>query len=167
MRRYRPPRRFYRADSGKTLLRSSIFIKVNDDGPYSHTLEHVAVPLSYEGDGSMVWEEEDADRLVLEQCATVLNRLHERVAHRFRRGEVRARVRRYVAGLLEWVDHKNGWQVAEAMGEAGPQGIQHLLTTAAWDAEAVRDDLRRYVVEYLGDAPSGVLIVDEIRTIAT
>ncbi len=112
--------------------------------------------------GAERWDDdEETDTLVLEQCATVLDRLHERIAHRFRRGEVRARVRRYVAGLLERVDRKNGWQVAEAMGEAGPQGIQRLLTTAVWDAEAVRDDLRRYVVEYLGDAPSGVLIVDE------
>lgn len=108
------------------------------------------------------WEDdEDGDALVLEQCATVLDRLHERIAHRFGRVEVRARVRRYVAGLLERVERKNGWQVAEAIGEAGPQGIQRLLTTAIWDAEAVRDDLRRYVVEYLGDMASGVLIVDE------
>jgi SRSO17 transposase len=107
------------------------------------------------------WPDEDADALVLEQCAQVLDRLHERIAHRFRRVEVRARVRRYLAGLLERVDRKNGWQLAEVIGEAGPQGVQRLLTTAVWDADAVRDDLRRYVVEYLGDGPSGVLIVDE------
>jgi SRSO17 transposase len=106
------------------------------------------------------WDD-DADGRVLEECATVLDRLHERIAHRFGRVEVRARVRRYMAGLLERVDRKNGWQVAEAIGEGGPQGIQRLLTTAVWDAEAVRDDLRRYVVEYLGDRASGVVIVDE------
>ena len=107
------------------------------------------------------WPDEDADARVLEQCAQVLDRLHERIAHRFRRGEVRARVRRYIAGLLERVDRKNGWQLAEVIGETGPQGVQRLLTTAVWDADAVRDDLRCYVVEYRGDGPSGVLIVDE------
>jgi SRSO17 transposase len=107
------------------------------------------------------WSNEDADAVVLAQCALVLDQLYARIAHRFGRVEVRARVRRYMAGLLERVDRMNGWQLAEASGEAGPQGVQRLLTTAVWDAEAVRDDLRAYVVESLGDAASGVLIVDE------
>lgn len=107
------------------------------------------------------WKAEDADALVLEECAVALDRLYERIAHRFGRVEVRARVRRYLAGLLQRLDRKNSWQLAEAIGEAGPQGLQRLLTTAVWDAEAVRDDLRAYVVEQLGEETSGVLIVDE------
>ena len=83
------------------------------------------------------------------------------MAGRFARPEVRARARRYLAGLLGRVERKNGWQLAEALGEAGPQGVQRLLNAATWDAEGVRDDLRAYVVEHLGDAASGVLIVDE------
>jgi SRSO17 transposase len=51
--------------------------------------------------------------------------------------------------------------MAEQMGEVGPQGAQRLLNAARWDADAVRDDLREYVVEYLGEEASGVLIVDE------
>src|SRR5215204_4772407 len=51
--------------------------------------------------------------------------------------------------------------MAEAIGEARPRGVQHLLNDAHWDADAVRDDLREYVVEHLGDEISGVLIVDE------
>src|SRR5690349_22540440 len=89
-----------------------------------------------------------------------LDALHARIAGRFRRSEARARVKRYLAGLLERVERKNGWQLAEHLGEAGPQGVQRLLNAADWDAEAVRDDLRAYVVEHLG-APDGVLIVDE------
>jgi len=89
-----------------------------------------------------------------------LEALHERIAGRFRRSEVRERVRRYLAGLLERVERKNGWQLAEHLGEAGPQGVQRLLNAARWDADAVRDDLRAYVIEQLGD-PDGVLIVDE------
>jgi SRSO17 transposase len=73
---------------------------------------------------------------------------------------VRERARRYLLGLLDRVERKNGWQLAEHLGESGPQGVQRLLNAAHWDADAVRDDLRTYVVEHLGD-PDGVLIIDE------
>jgi SRSO17 transposase len=87
--------------------------------------------------------------------------LHGRIAHRFARSEVRERVRRYLVGLLERVERKNGWQLAEAIGEAGPRGVQRLLSAATWDADEVRDDLRTYVVDHLGDSASGVLIIDD------
>jgi SRSO17 transposase len=51
--------------------------------------------------------------------------------------------------------------MAEAIGERDPQGVQRLLNSAKWDADEVRDDLREYVVEHLGDEATGVLIVDE------
>jgi SRSO17 transposase len=89
-----------------------------------------------------------------------LDALHARIAGRFRRAEVRTRAQRYLVGLLDRVERKNGWQLAEHLGEAGPQGVQRLLNAAHWDAEAVRDDLRSYVGEHLG-APDGVLVVDE------
>jgi SRSO17 transposase len=87
--------------------------------------------------------------------------LHSRIAHRFARSEVRERARRYLGGLLERVERKNGWQLAEAIGEEGPRGVQRLLSAATWDADAVRDDLRAYVVDHLGDQASGVLILDD------
>jgi SRSO17 transposase len=90
-----------------------------------------------------------------------LEELHARIAHRFVRPEVRQRAYRYLAGLLGELRRKNSWQMAEAIGEARPRGVQHLLNDAHWDADAVRDDLREYVVEHLGDEESGVLIVDE------
>jgi SRSO17 transposase len=62
--------------------------------------------------------------------------------------------------LLERVERKNGWQLAEQIGAAGPQGVQRLLNAAVWDADAVRDDLRGSVIEQLGDE-AGVLVVDE------
>ncbi|MCA1717878.1 MAG: IS701 family transposase [Actinobacteria bacterium] len=97
----------------------------------------------------------------VKRWAKTLDELHAIVARRFRRPEVRARARRYLAGLLGRVDRKNGWQMAERMGETGPQGVQRLLNRARWDVGAVRDDLRAYVVEHLGDQESGVLIMDE------
>jgi SRSO17 transposase len=87
--------------------------------------------------------------------------LHSRIAYRFARSEVRERARRYLIGLLERVERKNGWQLAEAIGETGPRGVQRLLSAATWDADAVRDDLRAYVVDHLGDPTSGVLIIDD------
>jgi SRSO17 transposase len=89
-----------------------------------------------------------------------LDALHSRIAGRFRRSEARERAKRYLAGLLGRVERKNGWQLAEHLGERGPQGVQRLLNAADWDADAVRDDLRAYVVEHLGD-PDAVLVVDE------
>ena len=83
-----------------------------------------------------------------------------RLGPRFGRVEPRRRLSAYLRGLLAPVERKNGWQLAEQMGEAGPQGVQRLLNGSDWDADAVRDDLRAYVVEHLG-APDGVLILDE------
>lgn len=86
--------------------------------------------------------------------------LLSRLASRFPRSEVRARAARYLTGLLAHVERKNGWQLAEHLGEAHPRGVQRLLANAQWDADAVRDDLRAYVVEHLR-GPGGVLVVDE------
>jgi SRSO17 transposase len=89
-----------------------------------------------------------------------LDGLHARLRPHFGRAESRRRVRRYVAGLLGPTERKNGWQLAEQAGEATPYGMQRLLAGARWDADAVRDDLRAYVAEHLGD-PDAVLIGDE------
>ena len=97
----------------------------------------------------------------VEQWPDALGGLHAHIARRFRRPEVRRRARRYLVGLLSRLERKNGWQLAEQMGEAGPQGVQRFLNAARWDADAVRDDLREYAVEYLGEEESAVLIVDE------
>src|ERR671920_2009924 len=95
------------------------------------------------------------------QWVDAVTELHEKIAHRFARSEVRERARRYLVGLLERVERKNGWQLAEAIGETGPRGVQRLLSAATWDADGVRDDLRNYVVDHLGEEPTGVRIVDK------
>ena len=102
-----------------------------------------------------VLEQEDA----LEWAAG-LQALHERIAGRFGRRESRQRALAYLQGLLGPVERKNGWQLAEYAGDATPDGVQRLLATYRWDADGVRDDLREYVVEHLGD-PEAVLVVDE------
>ena len=89
-----------------------------------------------------------------------LDRVSQRLRPRFARAEMRVRSRRYLLGLVGGATRKNGWQLAEAAGERTPHGMQDLLNRAVWDADAVRDDLRAYVVEHLG-APGAVLVVDE------
>jgi SRSO17 transposase len=83
-----------------------------------------------------------------------------RIAGRFARVEPRRRARAFVLGLLSGLRRKNCWTIAELAGDATPDGMQHLLAAARWDADAVRDDLRGYVIEHLG-SPDGVLVVDE------
>src|SRR5581483_10874995 len=83
-----------------------------------------------------------------------------RLGERFHRREPRLRMRDYVRGLLGPVSRKNGWQLAEYAGHATPDGLQRLLAGSTWDADAVRDDVRDFVAERLGE-PDGVLIVDD------
>jgi SRSO17 transposase len=82
------------------------------------------------------------------------------VGSRVRRVEPRRRARAFVLGLLAELPRKNCWTIAEQAGDATPDGMQHLLARARWDADGVRDDLRGYVTERLGD-PGAVLVVDE------
>ena len=102
----------------------------------------------------------DTDAVQVKGWAGELDALHARVAWRFGRPEPRRRALAYLQGLLSQVDRKNSWHLAEHAGELTPDGMQRLLNQAGWDADAVRDELRGYVVEHLGD-PRAVLVVDE------
>jgi SRSO17 transposase len=90
----------------------------------------------------------------------MFDELMGRIAGRFGRVEPRRRATAFVRGLLADLPRKNCWTIAEHAGDATPDGMQHLLAGARWDAGAVRDDLRGYVVDQLGD-PGAVLVVDE------
>src|SRR5215471_7198533 len=89
-----------------------------------------------------------------------LERLHARIAPRFARPEPRRRALAYLKGIVSSVERKNGWKLAEHAGEARPDGMQRLLNAAVWDADLVRDDLRTYILERLGD-PGAILVIDE------
>ena len=90
----------------------------------------------------------------------LLDELLGRVAGRFARADLRRRARAFVRGLLSELPHKNCWTIAEHAGDPNPDGMQHLLARAVWDHDKVRDDLRAYLVEALGD-PEAVLVIDE------
>lgn len=98
---------------------------------------------------------EDAER-----WAAGLEGVMERIGARFGRVEPRRRALAYLRGLLSPIERKNGWQLAETAGDRTPDGVQDFLARVHWDADLVRDDLRAYVVEHLGDAQA-VLVLDE------
>jgi len=84
----------------------------------------------------------------------------DRIGSRFARYEPRRHAAALMLGLVSSLDRKNCWTIAEHRGQSTPDGLQHLLARAVWDADAVRDDLRGYVVDHFGDA-GAVLVVDE------
>jgi SRSO17 transposase len=97
----------------------------------------------------------DLDRWQLE-----FDELMLRIGSRFARAEPRRRAAAFMRGLLAGLPRTNCWTIAEHAGDTDPRGMQRLLSQAVWDAGSVRDDLRGYVTEHLGD-PDAVLVVDE------
>ena len=81
---------------------------------------------------------------MVEGWAADFGLLMGRVGPCFCRADLRGRAGAYVRGLLGRVDRKNGWQVAEYVGDDNPYGVQRLLGRARWDADDVRDEVRRY-----------------------
>src|SRR3954463_9024664 len=98
-----------------------------------------------------------------EGWARALDELMGRLGPRFGRVEPRRRALAYLRGLLAPVGRKNGWRLAEAAGARTPDGMQDFLGRMRWDADAVRDDLRAYVVEHLGDPG----VTHEIRALVS
>jgi SRSO17 transposase len=97
---------------------------------------------------------------VLQVCDNAFGELMERISPCFWGIRSRRRVQAYLQALLAPVERKNGWQIAELVGDATPTGMQQFIRASVWDEHALRDQLREYVVEHLGE-PGGVLIADE------
>src|SRR6187200_2317059 len=89
-----------------------------------------------------------------------LVRLKCRLAPIFRRRELQQTGSAFLDGLLSGVERKTAWLMAEQTGAERPYRMQSLLGHSNWDSEKLRDHVRAYVVEALGD-PDGVLVVDE------
>lgn len=88
------------------------------------------------------------------------HRLMHRIQHRFARIETFQRAQRYMRGLMSQIKRRNGWQLAEQIGDQTPDGVQRLLNTARWDVDGVRDDLQTEAVTVLGDE-AAVGVIDE------
>src|ERR671914_1567887 len=128
------------------------------------------VPDAWREDGTMLRTAEPTNRQARlktdEAASTVqgglayLADMERRLAPYFARSESRQRALAYLRGLLSPAGRKNSWQLAEVSGEATPYGFQHLLGRADWQADAVRDELRHYLIPHLRD-PAAVLVIDE------
>lgn len=88
-------------------------------------------------------EESMPEEAVLQQATLELPEVQARIGPHFRRAEARSRAGHFVRALLAPVERKNGWQLAEELGERNPHGPQRLLAEADWDESAVRDELCR------------------------
>jgi SRSO17 transposase len=97
---------------------------------------------------------------VVDVVAAELYGVHALIAGRFARSEPRQRVREYVSELVAGLERKNGWTLAEHAGACSPDGMQRLLRRADWDIDGLRDDVRDYVIERLGDR-DGILVADD------
>ena len=84
----------------------------------------------------------------------------DRIESRFAGFEPLRHAGELLAGMVSGLDRKNCWTIAEHRGASSPDGLQHFLARASWDADGVRDDLRDYVIDAFGD-PGAVLVVDE------
>jgi SRSO17 transposase len=85
--------------------------------------------------------------------------LTDRISSLFVHPRSRAHARHYLEGLLAPLERKNGWTIAEYVGEKEPKAMQRFLNLAHWDAGDLRDMGRNYAMEHFAD-PRGVLIAD-------
>ena len=102
------------------------------------------------------------DATAVRDWQALFDSLGVRISGCFGRRDLCRRATAYLRGLLGSVQRKNSWQLAELAGEATPHGFQRLLGRARWDANRLRDEVRRYVIDHLlVEGDDGVLIVDE------
>jgi hypothetical protein len=81
--------------------------------------------------------------------------LTDRLGALFVRPEPRRQAGLYLEGLLGGVERKNGWQLAEQIGDAWPWRTQRVLSHVQWDQDAACDICRDYVIEHIGSADGG------------
>ena len=101
-----------------------------------------------------------ADSVDADRWWTAYGAVIDRIAPRFKRYESLRHVGGLMLGMLASLERKNCWTIAEYRGDVTPDGLQHLLARAVWDADAVRDDLRDYVIDAFAE-DEAVLVVDE------
>src|SRR5271166_2864960 len=96
----------------------------------------------------------------LELWASSLRDVKRRMRPLFTQARVAWSAELFLDGLLGEERRKTGWMRAEAAGDPGPWRQQALLGRDRWDADALRDVVREYVVEHLAD-DDAVLVIDE------
>ena len=96
----------------------------------------------------------------LELWASSLRDVKGRMRPLFAQERVAASAGAFFDGLLGDERRKTGWMRAEAAGDAGPWRQQAILGRGRWDADALRNVVREYVIEHLS-ADGAVLVIDE------
>ena len=92
--------------------------------------------------------------------ASSLRNVKLRIRPLFTQRRVAASAGEFLDGLLGNEPRKTGWMRAEAAGDRGPWRQQAILGRGQWDADALRDIVREYALETLGDQDA-VLVIDE------
>src|SRR3954464_5206665 len=96
----------------------------------------------------------------LELWALSLREVKGRIRPLFQQARMAVSAGLFLDALLGPERRKTGWMRAEAAGDPGPWRQQALLGRAQWDADALRDVVRGYAVEALGESDA-VLVLDE------
>jgi SRSO17 transposase len=102
----------------------------------------------------------ETETALVQKWTEAFQEVEQRIGGRFARSEAREQALGYLKGLLSPAERKNSWQLAEALGQATPYRLQHMLGRALWDANEIRDDLQQYVLAHLSD-DEAILVVDE------
>jgi len=102
----------------------------------------------------------DQDVSAIQGGAAYGSDLERRLAPYVERAEPRQRAMASRRGLRRPAERQHSWPLAEVSGDATPDALQHRRRRALWDPEAVRDALRRDVIQHLG-ASGAVLVIDE------
>src|SRR5271154_4249140 len=92
--------------------------------------------------------------------AASLRDVKQRIRPLFTQDRVATNAGLFLEGLLGDEQRKTGWMRAEAAGDPGPWRQQAILGRRDWDADALRDIVRDYVIEHLAD-DDAVLVIDE------
>jgi SRSO17 transposase len=96
-----------------------------------------------------------------ERAVANLGELHRRLGSCFRRAQPRAQAGKYIGALMSDLPRKNGWTIAEHVGDSTPDPTQRLLNHAVWDHDRAMAVVREFVVEQLGSQPLRVAALDE------
>ena len=98
-------------------------------------------------------------RADLESWNSDLEELFARMGPVFYRTESRRHAEQYLRGLLAPIQRKNGWTIAEYVGESEPKALQRFLNLSPWDVERLLELNRDYVLEHFA-SPSAILVAD-------
>ena len=106
------------------------------------------------------WAQAASIEETLALWAASLREVKKRIRPLFGQERVARNAGLFLEGLLGDEQRKTGWMRAEAAGDPGPWRQQAILGRRDWDADALRDIVRDYVIEHLADNDA-VLVIDE------